>query len=87
MATPGGAATNPPASAAAPIDHVQISESTGRDKASENTFVNLDTLDLRHSRRKKTPSSALKESDITSKKIGHHRKRYGMIVMALSAFA
>ena len=87
MAAPGGAASEPPATVDPQLDSVQNSESTGEDETEGNTFVNLDTLGLRHSGRKRTPSSALKESDPKSKEVGHQRKRYGMIVMALSAFA
>ena len=49
MAAPGGAASTPPALAAAQIDSVQTSESTGETETEGSTFVNLDTLGLRHS--------------------------------------
>ena len=65
---------------------VQTSESTGEMESDITPFVNLDTLGIGDSGRKGKPSTALKESDPTSKEVGNFRRIYGMIVIALAAF-
>ena len=68
MAAPGGAASIPHISAVAQIYSVQTSEITGKSETVGSTFVNLDTLGLRPSERKRDSLSALKESDPNPKK-------------------
>ena len=84
---PGDTLPLPSSTETSPLDDNHTSEIMGKRDNKDNNFINLDILGRIYSGIKRKPSDALKESDPKSKGTEGYRKRCGILVIELSAFA